>query len=121
MKNNFVKKISKTLETILYYPKKFIPLHEPTFFLNEKSYLDNCIKEGFVSTAGRFVNEFEKKVKELTKSKHAVAVVNGTAAIQIALKLVGVIAIIDSLIFKIPELYKLFNISSTSSLRESPF
>ena len=90
MKNNFVKKISKTLETILYYPKKFIPLHEPTFFLNEKRYLDNCIKEGFVSTAGRFVNEFEKKVKELTKSKHAVAVVNGTAAIQIALKLVGV-------------------------------
>ena len=90
MKNNFTKNISNILQKIHFYPKKFIPLHEPTFFLNENKYLNQCIKEGFVSTAGRFVGEFEKKIKEFTNSKYVVAVVNGTSAIQVALKLIGV-------------------------------
>ena len=90
MKNNFVNSVVNTLQKIHSYPKKFIPLHEPTFFSDEKKYLDKCIKEGFVSTAGRFVNEFEDNIKKLTKSKYAIAVVNGTSALQIALKLIGV-------------------------------
>ena len=90
MKNNFVKNISNILQKIHFYPKKFLPLHEPTFFLNENEYLNQCIKEGFVSTAGRFVSEFENKIKKFTNSKYVVAVVNGTSAIQVALKLVGV-------------------------------
>ena len=90
MKNDFTKNISNILQKIHFYPKKLIPLHEPTFFLNENKYLNQCIKEGFVSTAGRFVGEFEKKIKEFTNSKYVVAVVNGTSSIQVALKLIGV-------------------------------
>jgi len=90
MKHKFVKDITQLLKKIHYYPKNFLPLHEPSFFSNEIKYLNSCIKEGFVSTAGRFVNEFEENIKKLTNSKYAVAVVNGTSALQIALKLVGV-------------------------------
>ena len=112
--NSFVRELYQSKDGI-------IPLHEPNFNGNEKEYLLDTVESTFVSSVGKYVDEVENFCSNYTGIKKTVAVVNGTAAIQIALKLVGVIAIIDSLIFKIPELYKLFNISSTSSLRESPF
>ena len=65
-------------------------LHEPLFFGKEISYLKNTINQNFVSSAGEYVNKFEKKIKKYTKAKFAIAVVNGTQAIYISLKACGV-------------------------------
>ena len=73
----------------LYGNKDFIPLHEPVFFGNEKKYLNECIDSTFVSSVGKFVDKFEEMVADYTGAKYAVATVNGTAALHIALKLVG--------------------------------
>ena len=70
--------------------KAFIPLHEPKFSGNEKKYVAECIDSTFVSSVGEFVNDFENKIKTITGSKHAVAVVNGTAALHLSLLLAGV-------------------------------
>tara|TARA_B100000965_G_scaffold406577_1_gene446243 strand:+ start:12300 stop:13439 length:1140 start_codon:yes stop_codon:yes gene_type:complete len=67
-----------------------IALHEPQFFGNEKNYVMNAIDSTYVSSVGAYVDSVEQKLAELTHTKRAVAVVNGTAALQIALKLVGV-------------------------------
>lgn len=74
----------------LYGTEEFIPLHEPCFKGNEKQYLIETIDSTFVSSVGEFVNEFERRVAEYTGIKYAVATVNGTAALHVALKLVGV-------------------------------
>lgn len=66
-----------------------IPLHEPVFAGNEKRYLAECIDTTFVSSVGKFVDEFERRVAEFVGSRHAVAVVNGTQALFVALKLAG--------------------------------
>lgn len=65
-------------------------LHEPLFFGKETNYLKNTIKQNLVSSTGEYVNKFEKKIKEYTKAKFAIAVVNGTQAIYISLKACGV-------------------------------
>lgn len=70
--------------------KAFIPLHEPCFFANEKKYLNDCIDSTFVSSVGQYVDLFEKKVAEYTGSKYAIATVNGTAALHMAILLAGV-------------------------------
>ncbi|BAD77412.1 aminotransferase (degT family) [Geobacillus kaustophilus HTA426] len=70
--------------------KDFIPLHEPTFTGNEKKYVADCIETGWVSSVGKYVDKFERLLAEFTGVKRAVAVVNGTAALHIALKIVGV-------------------------------
>ena len=67
-----------------------IKLHEPCFSGNESKYVQECIDSTFVSSVGKFVDRFEKEVAEYTGAKHAVAVVNGTAALHIALLLAGV-------------------------------
>lgn len=78
---DFVKKI---------YKKNNVSLHEPVFFGNEKKYLFECIDTGYVSYVGEFVKKFEKVISEFTGSSYAVAVVNGTAGLHVALKVVGV-------------------------------
>lgn len=65
-------------------------LHEPSFTGNEWLYLKECLDSTFVSSVGKFVDRFEADLAAYTGSKHAVAVVNGTAALHIALKLAGV-------------------------------
>ena len=67
-----------------------IPLHAPQFRGNEKKYLLETIDSTFVSSVGQFVDQFEQKVAEYTGAKYAIATVNGTAALHIALKLAGV-------------------------------
>ncbi|PJZ70296.1 aminotransferase DegT [Leptospira perolatii] len=67
-----------------------IPLHEPVFQGNEWKYLKECLDSTFVSSVGKFVDRFENEIASYTGAKHAVAVVNGTAALHIALKLAGV-------------------------------
>jgi perosamine synthetase len=68
----------------------FIPLHRPVFEGNERQYLIDCIDSNFVSSVGAKVIEFEGKVAEFTGSKHAIATVNGTAALHVAIELAGV-------------------------------
>jgi aminotransferase in exopolysaccharide biosynthesis len=69
---------------------EFIPLHDPRFIGNEKKYLMECIDSNFVSSVGEFVGRFEKMCADYTGSKYAVAAMNGTAALHIALQLSGV-------------------------------
>ncbi|MGE0754735.1 MAG: LegC family aminotransferase [Alphaproteobacteria bacterium] len=61
------------------------PLHEPLFTGKEKEYVTSCIEEGWVSSVGSFVDRFEKDVAAACGAQHAVAVVNGTAALHMAL------------------------------------
>lgn len=68
----------------------FIPLHRPIFEGNERKYLIDCIDSNFVSSVGEKVNELEKKVAEFVGSKHAIATVNGTAALHVSIELAGV-------------------------------
>lgn len=68
----------------------FIPLHEPRFCGNEKKYLNDTIDSTFVSSVGAYVDKFEVMMQQITATQKAVAVVNGTAGIQVALRLVGV-------------------------------
>jgi perosamine synthetase len=65
-------------------------LHEPLFFGNEVRYLKKTISTNSVSSIGNYVKQFEEKIKKITKSKFAIAVVNGTAALHISLKVAGV-------------------------------
>ncbi len=74
----------------LYPNTNPIPLHAPIFIGNEKKYLNNCIDTGFVSYLGEYVNKFEEAICNYTGSKYAIATVNGTCALQVALELAGV-------------------------------
>jgi aminotransferase in exopolysaccharide biosynthesis len=65
-------------------------LHEPHFGGNEWTYLKDCLDSTYVSSAGKFVDRFEAELAAYTGARHAVAVVNGTAALHIALRLTGV-------------------------------
>ena len=74
----------------LYGTREFIPLHVPRFRGKEKEYLEHCIDTTFVSSVGKFVDQFEAQIARISRTKKAVAVVNGTAGIQVALRLSGV-------------------------------
>jgi aminotransferase in exopolysaccharide biosynthesis len=73
-----------------YKTESYIPLHVPQFGGNEKKYVLETIDSTFVSSVGSFVDQFEEIMTQITHTKKAVAVVNGTAGIQVALRLVGV-------------------------------
>ena len=74
----------------VYKTDSFIPLHEPRFLGNEKKYLNECIDSTFVSSVGKFVDEFEEKIASYTGAKYAVATSNGTSALHISLLLANV-------------------------------
>jgi perosamine synthetase len=74
----------------VYGTKKNIPLHEPKFIGNEKKYLNQCIDTTYVSSVGKFVDQFEEKIAKYTGAKYAIATTNGTSAIHISLILAGV-------------------------------
>jgi len=67
-----------------------VVLHEPTFHGNEWEYVKECLDTTFVSSVGKFVERFETELANYTGAKRAIAVVNGTSALHIALKLAGV-------------------------------
>jgi perosamine synthetase len=69
-----------------------IALHEPRFQGNEWVYLKECLDSTFVSSVGMFVDRFEADLAAYTGARHVIAVVNGTAALHVALKLAGVCA-----------------------------
>jgi len=85
MFNNIIEFIQK-----IYQTQDFIPLHEPRFIGKEKKYIEECIDSTFVSSVGKFVDEFEKKITKYTGAKYAIATTNGTSALHISLILAGV-------------------------------
>lgn len=74
----------------LYQTKEFIPLHAPTFNGNEKKYVNNTLDSTFVSSVGKYVDQFEQQIEEYTGAAKAIATVNGTAALHTALYMAGV-------------------------------
>ena len=77
--------IQNTFET-----NKGIPLHAPVFKGNERDYVLQTIDSTFVSSVGAFVDKAELLMAEISQTNKAVAVVNGTSGLHMALKLVGV-------------------------------
>ena len=85
MYNDFVKLVRGVFGT-----EDFIPLHAPVFSGKEKQYVLECIDSTYVSSVGKFVDEFEEQTAEYCGVKYAIATVNGTAALHIALLMAGV-------------------------------
>lgn len=73
-----------------YRSNDYIPLHAPIFAGRERDYVIDTIDSTFVSSVGAYVDRFESDMVAYTGSPRAVATVNGTAALHIALKLAGV-------------------------------
>lgn len=73
-----------------YKTNEFIPLHVPRFRGNEKKYLLETIDSTFVSSVGAYVDQFEGMMENIVNVEKAVAVVNGTSSLQVALRLAGV-------------------------------
>ena len=87
MLNNDKNQILATITFVksLYKDSNFIPLHEPKFIGNEKKYLNECIDSTFVSSVGKFVDDFEIEIAKYTGAKYAVATSSGTSALHISL------------------------------------
>jgi len=85
MNKKLVKFVQETYRT-----KEFIPLHAPTFDGNEKKYVNIALDSTFVSSVGKYVDQFEQQVETFTGSVKAIATVNGTAALNAALYMAGV-------------------------------
>jgi perosamine synthetase len=81
---NIYKALRQVLPT-----EDYIPLHEPSFSGNEWKYVKDCLDTGWVSSVGKYVDRFERDLEVYTGIKHAVATVNGTAALHLCLELIG--------------------------------
>lgn len=85
-----LRQIVEALEPVLPSRSGPYALHEPTFSVRDHELITTCLDQGWVSSAGAFVGQFEQALVDYTGATHAVAVVNGTAAMHLALHLVGV-------------------------------
>jgi perosamine synthetase len=83
-------KIIKAIREVYQVKDEFIPLHAPVFKGNEKKYVAETIDSTFVSSVGAFVNRFEEDIAKFTGAQYAVAIVNGTTALHLALIVSGV-------------------------------
>ena len=83
-----VKKLLKILSELNLERKKGI--HEPYFNKKETSYVQKSVNSTYVSTVGGFIKKFENEIKKFTKSKYAVATVNGTSALHISMMTLGI-------------------------------
>lgn len=70
--------------------KSFIPTSEPVIDGNEKKYILECLKDNWISAGGKFSQEFEKKFAKYIGTKYAITCSNGTAALHLALKALGI-------------------------------
>lgn len=68
----------------------FVPVNEPLLNGNEKKYLCECIDTGWISSEGPFVKEFEERMSSTVGRKYGISVSNGTAALEIATRAVGI-------------------------------
>ena len=82
--------MSTSFEPGAVAPRGTIPLSEPELAGNEWKYLKECLDTGWVSSAGPFVDRFERMVADYAGAQHGVAIVNGTAALHTALLVAGI-------------------------------
>jgi perosamine synthetase len=82
--------ILDAVDTVLANATRPVELHEPRFGARERELVLDCIDTGWVSTAGKYVGQFEQMVAAATGVRHAIAIVNGTAALHAALLVEGV-------------------------------
>ena len=82
--------IEEAIRRIYDQPDGVIPLHAPCFKGHEWEYVTNCLDSGWVSSVGTYVDKFEQLIADFTGAQYAVATVNGTAAIHMALLLSGI-------------------------------
>ena len=68
----------------------FIPVNQPLLSGNEKKYLIECIDTEWISSEGSFVTRFEEAFAEKVSRRFGIAVANGTAALDIAVKALGI-------------------------------
>jgi perosamine synthetase len=82
--------ILDAIDAVLADATRPVELHEPRFGARERELVLDCIDTGWVSTAGKYVGQFEQMVAAATGVRHAIAIVNGTAALHAALLVEGV-------------------------------
>ena len=82
--------ISSCLSEVLLNAERPIALHEPEFDDVAEDLVVDCIRSTYVSSVGNNTRQFEEKIAEVCEVRHCVAIVNGTAALQLALRVVGV-------------------------------
>ena len=82
--NNLVDRVANAFRHV-YHGSDFIPLHAPVFKGNERLYLQDCIDSTFVSSVRKYVDQFQSALAEYCGAKYAVATVNGTSALHLAL------------------------------------
>jgi len=85
-----VERVMRAIRDVLLESNGPVGLHEPYFGGNEWNYAKECIDSTWVSYLGKFVDQFESSLAKFTGIKKAIALVNGTAALHICLKMVGV-------------------------------
>jgi len=85
-------RIRSNLSEVFLNKENQLGLHEPRFNRVDEEYLLNCIKSGWVSSAGPYIKNFEDKISKISGTKHCIAVVNGTCGLQMALNVAGVSA-----------------------------
>lgn len=80
--------IEKIIKNVAGKPPLY--LHEPRFLKDDEPYVNDCLRTGWVSYAGEYVKKFESQLSSFTGVKYAAATVNGTVALHMALKIIGV-------------------------------
>ena len=82
--------IAQRVRSLLNPLDEFIPLHEPEFCREDEALVLDCIRSGWVSSVGKYVDQFESQIAAACNVRYGVAVVNGTAALEVAMRVVGV-------------------------------
>lgn len=90
MSADWIARVVQTVSDVLGSPGGFVPLHEPEFRGDEWAMVKDCLDTGWVSSVGKYVDQFEAEVAAATGAAHGIAVVNGTAALEVALIVGGV-------------------------------
>lgn len=85
-----VRRIVATIRKVVGDNRREVALHEPHFAGREWDYVRECLDTGWVSTAGAYVGQFERRVAETCGVRDAIVVMNGTAALHLALLMIGV-------------------------------
>jgi perosamine synthetase len=82
--------IADLIHHVIGAPKGFVPLHEPEFSPSAWSMVKECLDTGWVSSVGSYVDRFERDIAAACGTRFGVAMVNGTAALQVAMLVAGV-------------------------------
>ena len=89
-KKNKTNKFFFDLKKILNKNKKPFFLHEPFLDKTDKRSISKCVDSKFISTSGKYTKKFENELKKFTKSKYVLSLINGTAALHLAIVVLGI-------------------------------